>query len=64
MSLHYIIKEPKEIKASNPVLLLLHGYGSNEEDLFSFASQLPENHYIISLRAPYSLDGYGHVGML
>jgi phospholipase/carboxylesterase len=60
MSLHYLVKEPKEILASNPALLLLHGYGSNEEDLFSFASQLPENYYIISARAPYNLDGYGH----
>jgi phospholipase/carboxylesterase len=34
---------------------LLHGYGSNEEDLFSFASELPEEYYVISARAPYDM---------
>lgn len=58
MKLHYLIREPKVILESNPVLLLLHGYGSNEEDLFSFASELPEKYYIISARAPYTLQ-YG-----
>ena len=60
MSLHYLIKEPKVILDKNPLLLLLHGYGSNEEDLFSFASELPENYYIISARAPYPLPPYGN----
>lgn len=35
--------------------MLLHGYGSNEEDLFSFAAELPEEYYIVSVRAPYDL---------
>lgn len=38
---------------------MLHGYGSNEEDLFSFAPELPKELCIISIRAPYNLDGYG-----
>jgi phospholipase/carboxylesterase len=58
LSLEYLIKEPKIKKESNPLLLLLHGYGSNEADLFSFASELPEEYYIISARAPYDLQ-YG-----
>lgn len=58
MSLHYIVQEPKEKKEKNPLLLLLHGYGSNEQDLFSFASELPDDCYIISARAPYDLQ-YG-----
>ena len=60
MNLHYLIKEPKTILDKNPLLLLLHGYGSNEEDLFSFASELPQDHYVISVRAPYDLQPYGH----
>lgn len=60
LSLEYLIKEPKVILDRNPLLLLLHGYGSNEEDLFSFASELPENYYIISARAPYPLPPYGN----
>ena len=35
--------------------MLLHGYGSNEEDLFSFASELPEEYYVVSARAPYNM---------
>jgi phospholipase/carboxylesterase len=55
MSLHYLIREPKIILDKNPLLLLLHGYGSNEEDLFSFASELPEEYFVVSVRAPYDL---------
>lgn len=58
LSLEYKIREPKIILDKNPVLLLLHGYGSNEDDLFSFATELPENYYIISARAPYNMQ-YG-----
>ena len=60
MNLHYLIQEPKVKHDKNPLLLLLHGYGSNEEDLFSFASELPQDHYVISVRAPYDLQPYGH----
>ena len=58
LSLEYLIREPKIKNESNPLLLLLHGYGSNEADLFSFASELPDNYYVISARAPYDLQ-YG-----
>ncbi|CAM3927699.1 alpha/beta hydrolase [Flavobacterium cucumis] len=60
MNLHYLIQEPKIKNDKNPLILLLHGYGSNEEDLFSFASELPQDHYVISVRAPYDLQPYGH----
>lgn len=58
LSLEYLIREPKVKLDTNPLLLLLHGYGSNEADLFSFASELPEEYYVISARAPYDLQ-YG-----
>jgi phospholipase/carboxylesterase len=58
LSLEYVIREPKIKLEKNPLLLLLHGYGSNEQDLFSFASELPEEYYIVSARAPYDLT-YG-----
>ena len=60
MNLHYLIQDPKIIHEKNPVLILLHGYGSNEEDLFSFAPELPDDSYVISVRAPYDLQPYGH----
>lgn len=59
-SLYYLIREPKVKQEKNPLILLLHGYGSNEEDLFSFAGQLPEEYYIISARAPYNIPPYGN----
>ncbi|WP_298115041.1 alpha/beta fold hydrolase [Flavobacterium sp.] len=55
MTLHHLVREPKIKLDKNPLLLLLHGYGSNEEDLFSFASELPEEYYVISARAPYDM---------
>ena len=60
MNLHYLVQEPKVKHDKNPLLLLLHGYGSNEEDLFSFAPELPADSYVISVRAPYDLQPYGH----
>ncbi len=58
LSLEYKIKEPKIKVDKNPLLLLIHGYGSNEEDLFSFATELPSEYYIVSVRAPYTMQ-YG-----
>jgi phospholipase/carboxylesterase len=58
LSLEYLVREPKIKLDKNPLLLLLHGYGSNEEDLFSFATELPDEYYIISARAPYNMQ-YG-----
>ena len=56
MKLTYLIKQPKIVLEKNPVLILLHGYGSNEQDLFSFASEMPENYFVISVRAPYDMQ--------
>jgi phospholipase/carboxylesterase len=60
MNLTYLVREPKIKQEKNPLLLLLHGYGSNEEDLFSFSSELPDEYYVVSVRAPYDLQPYGH----
>jgi phospholipase/carboxylesterase len=60
LSLDYLIREPKHKKDKNPLLLLLHGYGSNKEDLFSFKDELPDEYYVISLEAPYALPPYGN----
>ena len=55
MSLQYIVREPKTEIQNPPLLILLHGYGSNEQDLFSFAEELPDELLILSVRAPYNL---------
>ncbi|WP_405605614.1 alpha/beta hydrolase [Polaribacter sp. Asnod1-A03] len=56
--LQYLIREPKKVTENPPLLILLHGYGSNEQDLFSFSEELPDEFLIISAQAPYTL-GYG-----
>ncbi len=43
-----------------PVIIMLHGYGSDENDLFSFASELPDSYVIIALKAPIKLEPYGN----
>ena len=43
-----------------PVIFLFHGYGSDEEDLFSFAPELPEAYAVISARAPYPMQPFGN----
>ena len=58
MSLNYLIRKAAPTITNPPLLLLLHGYGSNEADLFSFAEALPKEYLIISAQAPYSL-GFG-----
>lgn len=60
LSLAHIIRPAETTGQKPPVLFMLHGYGSNEEDLFSFASDLPKNSCIISVRAPYPLPPYGN----
>ncbi|PZU79771.1 MAG: phospholipase, partial [Chryseobacterium sp.] len=42
MELQYLVREPQNITSETPILFMLHGYGSNEEDLFSFVPTLPE----------------------
>lgn len=60
MSLAHQIRLPKIKSEKSPLIVLLHGYGSNEADLFSFAPELPEEAYIVSLRAPHTVmyDAY------
>lgn len=50
--LSYKIRRASEGGAPHPCIILLHGYGSNANDLFSFADYLPNHLTIISLEAP------------
>lgn len=57
--LHYI-KRPSTLTENAPLLIMCHGYGSDENDLFSFASELSEELFIISLKAPYPMQPFGN----
>ncbi len=60
-SLSHIVRKSNITDGTAPLLIMLHGYGSDENDLFSFASEeLPEELFIISLKAPYTLQPYGN----
>jgi phospholipase/carboxylesterase len=39
---------------------MLHGYGSDENDLFSFANELPSEYFIVSAKAPHAMQPYGN----
>lgn len=54
-SFFYLIKKPENNAKKSPIVFLLHGFGSNEEDLFSFSPYLNNDVTIISLRAPIML---------
>src|SRR5205085_4502698 len=54
--LQYLVRKPKVASEKPPLIILLHGVGSNEEDLFSFAENLPGKFLVISARAPHVLS--------
>ncbi len=60
LSLEYLLRPSISKSEKKPAIFLFHGYGSNEEDLFSFAPELPQELVVISVRAPYDLDPFGH----
>ena len=50
------LKRPAAPGTPRPwLLVLMHGVGSNERDLFSLADQVPDRFCVLSLRAPYTL---------
>jgi phospholipase/carboxylesterase len=54
-TLHYLVRQPKTKITNPPLLLLLHGVGGNEQNLFSFANELPDNFLVVSVRGPITL---------
>lgn len=48
---------PERERAGRPLLVLLHGYGSHEGDLFSLSPQLPLAPVVASVRAPIAEMG-------
>lgn len=54
-SLIHLVREPTRPTPKPPTLLLLHGVGSNEHDLFGLAPQLDPRLRIVSARAPIEL---------
>jgi len=56
LSLTHLVQEPAQPSVGKPpLLLLLHGVGSNEQDLFALASYADPRFFVISARAPVVL---------
>ncbi len=53
--LFHLVRPPREASERPPVLMFLHGYGSNEEDLFGLAEEFSPQFFVISVRAPLTL---------
>ena len=50
------LKRPAATGTARPwLLVLMHGVGSNEQDLFGLAPHIPPQFAVLSLRAPYTL---------
>lgn len=49
-------REPEQ-RSGTPLVVLLHGYGSNEQDLMGLVPGLPEEFSYASVRAPVRMDG-------
>jgi phospholipase/carboxylesterase len=52
---HHVAPPQAGLGSNPPLLLLLHGFGANEEDLFSLAPYLDERFLVVSARAPFVL---------
>lgn len=56
LALIHLTQQPRQRGEDRPpLLILLHGYGSNEADLFGLAPYLDPRFLIVSARAPYTL---------
>ncbi|MBD1589701.1 alpha/beta hydrolase [Pseudomonas typographi] len=43
-----------------PLVIFIHGYGANEEDLFSLKQRLPADYTYLSVRAPLEMSDGGY----
>lgn len=59
-SIHTIERKPRRPTVQPPLLLLLHGYGASEHDLFDFADYVDPRFYVVSARAPLALPWGGY----
>jgi phospholipase/carboxylesterase len=53
----YNILEPREESQNKPpLIIMIHGFGANKDDLFSFAQHLPKRYKIVSVQAPHQME--------
>ncbi len=61
LPLSFLHRPADAVSAAPWLLVLMHGVGSDEEDLFGLAPYVPPQFHVISLRAPYVMgpSAYG-----
>jgi len=56
ISLKHLTRQPRSDQPGKPpVVILLHGWGSNEADLMGLAEFIDDSYFVISLRAPLEM---------
>ncbi|NWG21638.1 MAG: dienelactone hydrolase family protein [Chloroflexi bacterium] len=55
LPLHHLVRQAAPGHGSPPLLVLFHGYGSNEEDLFGLTPYIDPRFLVLSARAPLVL---------
>ncbi len=60
LSLTYKVQQPQQHAERPPLVILLHGYGSNEQDLIGTTPYLDPRPIYLSARAPHRLAGAGY----
>jgi phospholipase/carboxylesterase len=58
LNYHYLYQAPSTNAEQAPLLVMLHGYGSHENDLYSMREYFGQEFHYASLRAPLQL-GFG-----
>ncbi|HLG74061.1 MAG TPA: alpha/beta fold hydrolase [Chloroflexota bacterium] len=59
--LFHLVSWPREqVSEPHACLVLLHGRGSNEQDLFGLVPELPKQPLVVSVRAPFSFPFGGY----
>ena len=56
----HLIKKSCLVDVPSPLLIMAHGYGSNENDLFSFSRNLPDKLTIVSIRGDINIQNIGY----
>lgn len=62
--LEYLTRPASADSKKPPLLIMIHGLGSNKEDLFSLAQVIPNNFTVVSVEAPTAYgNGFAWYGM-